>query len=84
MERKHFDKLCKELEELKITQESLGMIRLTTKFRELLIENSDDSKPVNDNISEAIILSVLNVTGELSHDKLADYCCILYGIKKNA
>jgi len=83
MKHQHFYKLCKELTELKITEENLGMIRLTTKFRESLIENSDDSKPVDANISEAIILSVLDVTGECSQDKLADYCCILNGMIKN-
>ena len=39
MKRKHFDKLCKELERFEIIEESLGMLRVTGKFRNLLVKN---------------------------------------------
>ena len=37
MKRAHFDKLCKELEGFEIIEESLGMLRVTGKFRNLLV-----------------------------------------------
>jgi len=79
MKRAHFDKLCKELEQWEITEESLGMIRLTTKFRKLLVKNFNESKTVEEDVHESIILSVLDVIGTVEHNQLADYCCIIKG-----
>jgi len=79
MKRAHFDKLCKELERLEITEESLGMIRLTTKFRKLMIKNLDE-----DDVTKSIILSVLEVMGTAEHNQLAEYCCIIKGALPNA
>jgi len=84
MKRAYYEKLLKELKQLEIIEESLGMVRLTAKFRELLVKNSDNDKPVDDNIHESIILSVLDVIGTAEHNQLADYCCIVNGIKSNA
>lgn len=79
MKRAHFDKLCKKLEQWEITEESLGMIRLTTKFRKLMIKNLEEDK-----VNESIILSVLEVIGTVEHNELADYCCIIKGSLPNA
>ena len=85
MKRKHFDKLCKELERLEIIEESLGMIRVTGKFRNLLVKNIPKQAPPEiDMLNETIILSVLEVCETVEYNQLADYCCILYGMKPNA
>ena len=55
------------------------MIRLTTKFKKLIIKNLEEDK-----LDESIILSVLEVMGTVEHNELADYCCIIHGIKPNA
>jgi len=81
MKRAYCEKLLKELKQLEILEESLGMIRITTNFKKLLVKNSDEDRPVDDNIHESIILSLLDVTGTLSHDKLADYCCLIYAMR---
>ena len=40
MKLSHFNKLCKKLEEWEIIEQSLGMIRLTRKFKKLMIKNA--------------------------------------------
>ena len=84
MKPEHYEKLLKELKQLEIIEESLGMIRLTAKFRELLVKNFNNDKPVDDNIHESIILSVLDVIGTAEHNQLSDYCCIVKGTLPNA
>ena len=86
MKRAHFDKLCKELEQWEIIEESLGMMRLTTKFRKLLVKNFNESNTVDEDedVQESIILSVLDVIGTVERNQLADYCCIIKGTLPNA
>jgi hypothetical protein len=80
MKRKHFDKLCKELERLEIIEESLGIIRVTGKFRNLLVNNIPVMvQPKIDLLNETIILSVLDVCKSVEYNLLADYCCIIKG-----
>ena len=84
MKRKHFDKwfygVCKELERLEIIEESLGMIRVTGKFRNLLVKNIPKQAPPEiDMLYETIILSVLEVCETVEYNQLADYCCIIKG-----
>ena len=81
MKRTHFDKLCKELEQWEIIEESLGMLRLTGKFRKLLVKNiSKQPNPeMHDILNETIVLSVLDITGTAEYNQLADYCCIIKG-----
>ena len=80
MKRKRFDKLCEELEGLEVIEESLGMIRITKKFRNLLIKNIPDSYwGKNDRLNETIILSILEVCEPLEYNHLADYCCVIKG-----
>jgi len=77
MKKAHFVKLCKELEQWEIIEQSLGMIRLTTKFRKLLVKNFNESKTDED--TEPIVLSVLDVIGTVEQEQLCDYCCIIKG-----
>ena len=80
MKRKHFDKLCKELEGFEIIEESLGMLRVTGKFRNLLVKNIPKQKwRENDMLNETIILSILEVCETVEYNQLADYCCIIKG-----
>ena len=80
MKRKHFDKLCKELEGFEIIEESLGMLRVTGKFRNLLVKNIPKQKwRENDMLNETIILSILEVCEPLEYNHLADYCCVIKG-----
>ena len=80
MKRKHFDKLCKELERFEIIEESLGMLRVTGKFRNLLVKNIPKQAPPEiDMLNETIILSILEVCEPLEYNHLADYCCIIKG-----
>ena len=86
MKRRHFDKLCKELEQWEIIEESLGMLRLTGKFRNLLVKNFPISGVLpykftftETNLDESIILSILDITGSAEKNQLADYCCIIKG-----
>tara|TARA_R100001086_G_scaffold40159_1_gene17699 strand:- start:235 stop:492 length:258 start_codon:yes stop_codon:yes gene_type:complete len=77
MKKAYFDKLCKELEEWEIIEQSLGMIRLTTKFRKLIVKNFIESKTDKD--AEPIVLSVLDVIGTVEQERLCDYYCIIKG-----
>jgi len=82
MKRSHFNKLCKKLEEWEIIEQSLGMTRLTTKFKKLMIKNfkegeSDKSIVLEGELNKSVILSVLEVMGSVEHNELADYCCII-------
>ena len=80
MKRKHFDKLCKELEGFEIIEESLGMLRVTGKFRNLLVKNIPDGYwGKDDRLNETIILSILEVCEPLEYNHLADYCCVIKG-----
>ena len=80
MIRKHFDKLCKELEGFGIIEESLGMLRVTGKFRNLLVKNIPKQAPAEiDILNETIILSVLELCDTVEYNQLADYCCIIKG-----
>ena len=81
MKRNHFDKLCKELEGFEIIEESLGMLRVTGKFRNLLVENipKHNKWRENDMLNETIILSILEVCESVEYNQLADYCCIIKG-----
>jgi len=81
MKQAYFDKLCKELEQWEIIEQSLGMIRLTTKFRKLLVKNFNESKTDED---EPIILSVLDVIGTVEQEQLCDYYCIIKGTLPHA
>jgi len=96
MKKAHFVKLCKELEQWEIIEQSLGMIRLTTKFRKLLVKNFNESKTDEDievvklgkyhatvNSFGPIVLSVLDVIGTVEQNQLADYCCIIKGTLPN-
>ena len=80
MKRAHFDKLCKELEGLEIIEGSLGMIRVTGKFRNLLVKNIPKQAPPEiDMLNETIILSILEVCETVEYNQLADYCCVIKG-----
>ena len=57
MKRKRFDKLCEELEGLEVIEESLGMIRITGKFRNLLVKNIPDTG-LNYNPSTGLLSAV--------------------------
>jgi len=83
MKKAYFDKLCKELEQWEIIEQSLGMIRLTTKFRKLLVKNFNESKTDEDEptvLDEPIVLSVLDVIGTVEQEQLCDYYCIIKGM----
>jgi len=77
MKKAYFDKLCKELEQWEIIEQSLGMIRLTTKFKKLIVKNFIESKTDKD--AEPIVLSVLDVIGTVEQELLCDYYCIIKG-----
>ena len=88
MKRKRFDKLCEELEGLEVIEESLGMIRITKKFRNLLVKNIPEGycpltlsirEGKDDRLNETIILSILEVCEPLEYNHLADYCCVIKG-----
>ena len=82
MNRPKFERLVKELERWGIIKEKDEKLYLTNFFREILIKNFNEQpqSKTKDNVSESIILSILDVAQPLSKARLLDYCCVIKGM----
>jgi hypothetical protein len=82
LKRAKFERLVKELERWGIINEKDEKLYLTNFFREILIKNFNErpQSKIKDNVSESIILSVLDIAQPLTKTRLCDYCCVIKGM----
>ena len=82
MNRAKFERLVKELDRWGIINEKDEKLYLTNFFREILIKNFNEQpqSKTKDNVSESIILSILDVAQPLTKTRLCDYSCVINGM----
>jgi len=75
LNRKKFERIVKELEGWGMIKEIDEKLYLSDFFRKILIGNIKEH-----DVSEGVIVSILEVAGPTSKTRLCDYSCVINGM----